>query len=179
MRVQSLSHLIDVVRSVARPRKVYVLGSASLLVIHPEIGEKGGPLELTADADLLLEPSSEAIAESLQFAAGRDSAFMSQFGYYADIMRPSIAQSLPTGWESRLVPVPTYDNAFALNPYDLALVKLLVGREKDLDLLRAMLRLGIVEKDRLRQHYQDQPLPEREAKKAGRHLHQVLGGSDA
>ena len=39
----------------------------------------------------------QAIAESLQLAAGRDSAFMAQYGYYADILRPTIAATLPAG----------------------------------------------------------------------------------
>jgi hypothetical protein len=43
-------------------------------------------------------------------------------------------------------------------------VKLVVGREKDLELLRAMLRLGIVEPEKLRQHYQRTQLGEREAR---------------
>ncbi len=78
----------------------------------------------TTDGDLLLEPANEAIAESLQVAAGKESAFMSQFGYYADILRPAIVQTLPAGWEARLHPVAGYQNVFALDPYDLALVKL-------------------------------------------------------
>ncbi|MBI4657945.1 MAG: hypothetical protein HY735_03690 [Verrucomicrobia bacterium] len=174
MRLQSLNHLIEVVRAVARPQRVQILGSASLLPSHPELGIPGGVLERTTDADFLLEPSSEAIAESLQFAAGRDSAFMSQNGYYVDILRPVIGETLPAGWESRLHRVEGYDNVFSLDPYDLAVVKLMVGREKDLDLLRAMLRLKIVEPDRLRRHYQQTPLGEREAVTAGRNLALVL-----
>lgn len=50
----------------------------------------------------------------------------------------------------------------------------MVGREKDLDLLRAMLRLKIVEPELLRQHYQQTPLGEREAITAGRNLTRVL-----
>lgn len=99
---------------------------------------------------------------------------MAENGYYADILRPAIAKTLPAGWESRLHPVAGYDNVFALDPYDLAVVKLMVGREKDLDLLRAMLRLKIVEPARLRQHYQQTPLGEREAVAAGRNLTLVL-----
>lgn len=175
MRLQSLTHLIEVVRAVARPDKVCVLGSASLLPAHPELGEAGHLLERTTDADFLLEPVNEAIAESLQVAAGQDSAFMAQFGYYADILRPGMAETLPAGWESRLHPVAGYDNVFSLDPYDLAVVKLMVGRPKDLDLLRVLLRLGIVEPGRLRQHYQQTPLGEREAVTAGRHLALLLG----
>ena len=129
MRLQSLKHPIDVVRAVARPRVVRILGSASLLSLYPELDVPGGALERTIGADFLIEPSSEAIAESLQFAAGRDSAFMSQNGYYLDILRPIITETLPAGWESHMHPVAGYDNVFALDPYDLALVKLMVGRE--------------------------------------------------
>jgi hypothetical protein len=64
-----------------------------------------------------------------------------------------------------------YDRVFALDPYDLALVKLVVGRPKDLDLLRSMLRLRIVEPDRPRQHYRATPFGEREAFVAGCNLH--------
>ena len=174
MRLQSLKHLIEVVVAVARPTKVHLLGSGSLLPAHPELGEPGCALELTVDVDFLLEPSNEAIAESLQLAAGQDSAFMAQFGYYADILRPVMAETLPAGWEARLHPVAGYTNVFALDVYDLALVKLMVGREKDLNLLRALLRLGIVEPARLREHYHRCPLGEREAIVAGRNLTTLL-----
>lgn len=83
---------------------------------------------------------------------------------------PSLRKPSQPGWESRLHPVAGYDNVFALDVYDLALVKLVVGRQKDLDLLRALLKLGIVEPARLRAHYQQTPLGEREAITAGRNL---------
>jgi hypothetical protein len=174
MRLQSLKHLIEVIVAVARPSTIHILGSSSLLPAHPELGEKGCPLELTTDVDFLLEPSNEGIAESLQLAAGQDSAFMAQFGYYADILRPVIGEALPAGWETRLHPVDGYTNVFALDVYDLALVKLMVGREKDLHLLRALLRLGIVEPGRLREHYQKSPLGEHDAMTAGRNLTTLL-----
>jgi hypothetical protein len=174
MRLQSLNHLIEVVRAVARPQRVLILGSSSLLPNHPELGDPGKPLELTNDADLLVEPVNDGIAESLQVAAGLDSAFMARFGYYADILRPAITESLPAGWETRLRPVSGCDHVFALDPYDLALVKLTVGRPKDLELLRALLKLAIIEPARLRQHYHATPLGEREAFIAGRNLTVLL-----
>ena len=105
MRLQPLNRLIEVVRAGARPDRVCVLGSATLLPDHPELGSVGSPLELTNDADFLLELVNEAIAESIRLAAGRDSAFMAQSGYYADILGPTIADTLPAGWKSRLHPV--------------------------------------------------------------------------
>jgi hypothetical protein len=174
MRLQSLKHLIEVIAAVARPDSIHILGSSSLLPAHPELGEQNGPLELTADADFLIQPIDEGIAESLQLAAGEDSAFMAKFGYYADILRPTMRDVLPVGWETRLHSVAGYTNVFALDVYDLALVKLMVGREKDLNLLRALLRLRLIEPARLREHYQNCPLGEHDALNAGRNLVAVL-----
>ncbi len=170
MQLQSLSHLLSVIQAVARPQKIYLFGSACLLPEHPELGEPGQPLALTQDGDFLIEPVDDSMAGVLQEALGKEAIFMEHFGYYADILRPAIAETLPAGWHSRLHPVAGYDNVFALDPYDLAVVKLMVGREKDLDLLRAMLRLNIVDPLRLRQHYQQTPLGERESLTAGRNL---------
>ena len=174
MRLQSLNHLLEVIVAVARPESVCIIGSSSLLPALPELGEANCPLELTTDADFLLEPINEGIAESLQLAVGEDSAFMAKFGYYADILGPSMKEILPAGWESRLHPVTGHTNVFALDVYDLALVKLMVGREKDLNLLRALFRLGHIEPARLREHYQNCPLGERDALMAGRNLTLLL-----
>jgi hypothetical protein len=129
---------------------------------------------MSLDADLLVEPIDESLAGLLKDAVGHASAFEQRQGYYADILRPLIAEALPAGWESRLHPVAGYNNVFALDVYDLALVKLMVGRAKDLDLLRALLRLGILESARLQAHYQQTPLGEREAVDAGRNLTALL-----
>ncbi len=56
MRLQFLTHLLDSVAALARPRRIVVLGSSSLLPTHPQLGESGQPLELSLDADLLLDP---------------------------------------------------------------------------------------------------------------------------
>ena len=174
MRLQSLNHLLEVIVAVARPESVCIIGSSSLLPAHPELGDTNCPLELTTDADFLLEPINEGIAESLQLAVGEDSAFMAKFGYYADILGPAMRETLPAGWESRLYPVAGHTNVFALNIYDLALVKLMVGREKDLNLLRALFRLGLIDVAWLREHYQSCPLGEQEAMTAGRNLTMLL-----
>ena len=174
MRLQFLTHLLDAVLALARPRRVIVLGSSSLLPRHPELGDAGEPLELSFDADLLLEPVDESVAAVLKDAVGHESAFEQREGYYADILRPAIVETLPAGWEARLQAVQGYAHVFALDPYDLALVKLVLGREKDLELLRALLRLTILEPAKLRQHYQATPLGEREALGAGRNLQVLL-----
>ena len=85
-----MNHLLDAVSALARPRRIIVLGSSSLLPTHPELGEAGEPLELTTDADLLLEPVDEAMVDLLKDAVGHPSAFEQRQGYYADILRPGV-----------------------------------------------------------------------------------------
>lgn len=178
MRLPFLKHLLDSVTTLAHPQRIVILRSSSLLPGHPELGDPGQPLEVSLDADFLLEPSNEIVAGMLKDALGKESRFEQQYGYYADILRPEIAETLPFEWGKRLVLMAGYPNVFALNPYDLAMVKLVVGREKDLDLLRAMLKLAIVEPDRLRTHYQNTPLGEREATDAGRNFTRLLTPPD-
>lgn len=174
MRLRSLIQLLDATRALAQPDRIVVIGSSSLLPPHPDLGEPGQPLETSYDSDLLISPIDDEMAAVLAEAVGQQSLFAKRHGYYADILRPTIAETLPAGWESRLQPVPGCANVFALDKYDLALVKLIVGRQKDLDLLRALLRLGILEPARLRAHYQQTPLGEREAMQAGRNLRVLL-----
>ena len=174
MRLRSLTRLIEIARAVAEPMRIVVIGSASLLPAHPELGEPGQPLEASYDADLLLEPIDEELAAILGEAVGQQSLFTKRHGYYADFLRPVMAETLPAGWESRLRPVAGYHNVFALDSYDLALVKLVIGREKDLALVRALLRLNILQPERLRQHYHQAPLGEREMTLAGGNLMLLL-----
>lgn len=114
MRLSFLKHLLDSVGGLVRPDRIVVLGSGSLLAYRSDLGEQGQPLEVSLDADLLLDPIDEATAAVLKEAVGRDSLFQQRHGYYADILRPDITETLPLGWESRLVPVPGYTNVFAL-----------------------------------------------------------------
>src|SRR6266567_1829845 len=174
MRLRALKHLLDAARALAQPQRIIILGSSSLLPEHPELGEVGQPLEGSYDSDLLIAPMQEELAAILGEAVGQGSLFARRHGYYADILRPSIAETLPHGWETRLRPMQGYPDVFTIDHYDLALVKLTLGRPKDLELLRAMLLLGILEPARLRDHYQQAPLGEREAAAAGRNLHEVL-----
>ena len=83
-------------------------------------------------------------------AVGQGSLFRAEHGYHADILHPTIVESLPPGWEERLVAMEGFENVFALDPYDLAAVKVVVGREKDLALVRGLLGLGKITAEKLR-----------------------------
>jgi len=142
MNLDSLQHLIRSVRALAEDRQVIVMGSASLLASFPELGAGSEPLAATYDADLCPQPFDETTALMIHEALGESGAFHLRHGYHADVLRDSIFDTLPPGWRERLIPVPRCDGAFALDPHDLAATKLLVGREKDIALVRHLGRTG-------------------------------------
>ncbi len=144
MTLAALQHLIHYFQSLAPEFEVLVLGSASLLASHAELGDPSGPLTATFDADLCPQPFHEPTALLIHQALGEAGAFHLDHGYHADILRDSIFETLPPGWRSRLVPVPGCLRAAALDPHDLAAVKLLVARPKDILLVSDLARRGLL-----------------------------------
>ena len=176
MLVQSLEHLAQSALALAQSRKIFILGSSSILASFPELGE-AGLLDNTFDADLLLDPITKGISDLLKEAIGEGSLFEKERGYHADILHPSIVETLPPGWEGRLVAVEGFDNVFALEPLDLAVVKIVVGREKDLALVRRLLELRKISAEDLRKRWSSMPLGEREMFQSGRNLALVVEGT--
>jgi hypothetical protein len=162
MRLSALKHLVEAVHALAHSERIYVLGSSALLGSFPELGEPGGPLELSFDGDLLIEPCDEQLAALLHEAVGEGSLFAQRTGYHADILRADILKTLPPGWDTRLVLADAATGALALSPEDLLVVKLRVGREKDLALCREVLRRGLISTAQLRARLDATPLSEAE-----------------
>jgi len=139
MTLKALQHLLEAARALAPDREFVVLGSAALLAGIPSLGDPGAPLAATYDADLCPRPFDELTGEMLEEALGQSRAYYRRHGYHADILRDSILGTFPLGWESRLIPVPGVKGAQAVEAHDLAATKLLVGRDKDLALVRQLL----------------------------------------
>lgn len=175
MLIQSLEHLAQSALALAQSRKIYVLGSSSILASFPELGE-AGLLDNTFDADFLMDPVNKGVFELLKEAIGEGSLFEKEKGYYADILHPSIVETLPPGWDARLVAVSGFENVFALQPLDLAAVKIVVGREKDLALVRRLLELGKFRAEDLRARWSSMALGEREMFRSGRNFAEVTKG---
>lgn len=175
MLIQSLEHLAQSALALAQSRKIYVLGSSSILASFPELGE-AGLLDNTFDADFLIDPVNKGVFELLKEAIGEGSLFEKEKGYYADILHPSIVETLPPGWDARLVAVSGFENVFALQPLDLAAVKIVVGREKDLALVRRLLELGKIRAEDLRARWSSMALGERELFRSGRNFAEVTKG---
>lgn len=135
MTLSALQHIIRAALALAEDRDILVLGSASLLASFPELGNGDSPLAATYDADLCPDPFDELTGTMLDEALGENRAYYLRHGYHADILRDTILETLPAGWRERLVSVPGCTAAHALEPHDLAAVKLLVGHPKDISLL--------------------------------------------
>ena len=154
MRLQSLSHVVNIAAAIAPGRRIIVLGSSSLLASFPLLGEAGGPVETSRDADLLIEGVDAELASVVRESIGEGSLFEAKEGYFADTLRPLVAETFPRGWEERLIALPGCEAAQCLDPHDLAAVKLQAGRPKDLALCAGLLsshrlEVGLIE-ERLR-----------------------------
>ena len=154
MQLRSLKDLLRAVQAMVQPERITVLGSSALLATDPQLGEAGGPLQISFDADLLLNPSDDEIAAIVHEAVGEGSLFHKRNAVYADVLRPDIVETLPTGWDQRLKPISDVSHAAGLEAHDLALVKLALGRNKDLDLLRTLLSRGTIQADELQRRFQ-------------------------
>jgi hypothetical protein len=159
MTLAALQHLVQAARSLAGDCSFLVLGSASLLASFPELGDASSPLASTYDADLCPEPFDELTGLMLDEALGENRAYFRRHGYHADVLRDSVLETLPRGWRDRLVSVPGCTCAFALDPTDLAAVKLLVGRHKDLALVRQLHISGHLDPAVVRSRLEDLDIP--------------------
>lgn len=151
MTLEALQHLLRSAHALTEDRPILVLGSASLLASFPHLGDPSGPLTSTFDADLCPDPFDELTAIMLDEALGENRAYYRIHGYHADILRDSILETLPSGWRERLRPVPDTPIALALDPHDLAAVKLLVSRPKDLDLIGNLHSMHLLQPELIRE----------------------------
>lgn len=173
MNLQSLQHLVTSARALADDCDVIVIDSASLLASFPSLGDPHGPLAQTFDADLCPQPYDETTARMLNEALGESRSFHLRHGYHADIVRPSVFETLPSGWQDRLVPIPNAPGVRALDPHDLAAVKLLVGRPKDVALVRLLLDDHKLQKDVVQERLSAVEMDERLARRVARLWHEI------
>ena len=161
MNLASLQHLVRAALVLTGDCQLIVIGSASLLATFPDLGDDSGPLTTTFGADLCPQPFDETTALMLHEALGESGAFHLRNGYHADVLRDSIFETLPPGWRERLVPVPGNNGAIALDPHDLAATKLLVGRDKDIALVRHLSQTARLSRELTEQRLDAIPKAER------------------
>ena len=138
-----LEHVIRAAAASANVREIVVIGSQAILGSFPHPPER---LQQSMDADVDPKDRPE-LSIVIEGAIGELSIFHSTFGYYAHGVGAETA-ILPQGWEGRLVKEEN-ENTFGaigwcLEAHDLAVSKLIAGRDKDFDFVGVMIASGMV-----------------------------------
>lgn len=143
MKREQLEHIIRAAAAITNEYEIVVVGSQSILGTFPQAPEG---LLLSMEADLYPKNRPD-LADLIDGAMGEDSAFHGTFGYYAQGVGPDTA-SLPKGWQDRLIRIQNQNTdlkvGLCLEPHDLAVAKLIAGREKDWSYLSSMMRASLV-----------------------------------
>jgi hypothetical protein len=143
MQRAALEHILRAASAIANEREFIVIGSQAVLGQFPNPPEA---LLRSIEADVYPRHAPEK-SDLIDGAIGELSAFHQSFGYYAHGVDDTTA-TLPAGWMDRLVPICNENTAGAtgwcLEVHDLAVSKLVAGRDRDVDFLSVLLREGMV-----------------------------------
>lgn len=155
-----LEHVIRAAATIAEDDEIVVVGSQAVLGQFPN-----APADLTVSVEADVYPKNRPDrADLVDGCIGELSPFHDMYGYYAQGVGPETA-TLPSGWESRLVPVegPRLGGArgLCLEIHDLVLSKYVAGREKDLRFTRAAASHRLVDRAILDERLATMTLDER------------------
>ena len=157
MTRQQLEHVIRAAAATADVKEIVVIGSQSILGVHPN-----APAELTIsmEADVFPRelPSRSIVIDG---AIGEESLFHQTFGYYGHGVDENTA-TLPDEWRDRLIKINNPNTmgaiGWCLEPNDLAVSKLVAGRDKDLDYFSAMIQHRLAITEVIRERLSNTPL---------------------
>jgi hypothetical protein len=158
MRRQQLEHIIRAAAGITGADEFVVIGSQAVLGQFPN-----PPLELLVSIDVdLFSFRNPADADLIDGSIGEASPFHQTFGYYAHGVGEETAV-LPAGWKERLIAIQNENTGGAtglcLEVHDLAVSKLVAGREKDLSFVGGLLRHGLASPETIRDRLASTPIP--------------------
>jgi hypothetical protein len=148
MQRSELEHIIRASGDVAQDNEIVIIGSQSILGQFPD-----APIRLLAsmEADVYPRHNPER-ADKVDGAIGEGSSFHELHGYYAQGVGPETAV-LPSGWKRRVVVIKNENTngiaGLCLEVHDLAISKLVAGRTKDLEFIRALIQHEMIRKNTL------------------------------
>ncbi|MCK6550426.1 hypothetical protein L6R52_31605 [Myxococcota bacterium] len=147
MKRRELEHVIRAAGTIAEDHEIVVVGSQAILGQHPDAS---GVLTASMEADVYPKNKPE-LADLVDGSIGEGSPFHETFGYYAQGVGPETAV-LPEGWESRATrigPLAGDIHGLCIDTHDLAISKLVAGREKDDTFVRELVRSGWIDRAEL------------------------------
>jgi hypothetical protein len=156
MNRYQLEHVIRAAAGNSNTHDIVVIGSQAILGTHPD-----APAELRQSMEAVVFPrDAPELSIVIDGAMGELSLFHETFGYYAHGVHETTAV-LPVGWKERLVKIENENTkgarGWCFEAHDLAVSKLAAGREKDLEYVRALVRLGLVDPSILRRRLAETP----------------------
>jgi hypothetical protein len=157
MQRPQLEHIIRAAAGITGAQEFIIIGSQALLGQFPD-----APAELlvSIEADLFTLRDS-ADADLIDGSIGEGSPFHQTFGYYAHGVAEETA-ILPAGWHERLVTVRNANTGggagLCLEIHDLAVSKLVAGREKDLEFVGGLFRYKLARVETVRERFAATPM---------------------
>lgn len=143
MTRQQLEHVIRAAAATSNQKDIVVIGSQAVL---GTLENASGVLAESMEADVFPK-DDPALSIVIDGAIGELSTFHQTFGYYAHGVSDRTAV-LPVGWRDRLVRIssPALLGAvgWCLDVHDLAVSKLIAGREKDVMFVEALFGMKAV-----------------------------------
>ena len=143
MNRAQLEHVIRAAAANADTTEIIVVGSQAILASEPFPRSPVLTRSMEADVFPKDDPSRSILIDG---AIGEKSVFHETFGYYAHGVGEETAV-LPNGWKKRLIPIRNENTrgctGWCLEPNDLALSKLIAGRQKDLEFIRCLFEEGL------------------------------------
>ena len=139
MQRHQLEHIIRAATGITGTTEFVIVGSQAVLGQFPQAPEE---LLASIEADVF-SLRSPVESDLIDGSIGEGSPFHRTFGYYAHGVAPETAV-VPDGWRERLIPVHNENTGggtgLCLEVHDLAVSKLVAGREKDLAFVASLLR---------------------------------------
>jgi|SRR5450756_1160670 len=177
MQRQQLEHIIRAAAGITGAPEFVVIGSQAVLGQFPHAPDE---LLVSIEADVfsLRDPADSDLIDG---SIGEGSPFHQTFGYYAHGVSMETAV-LPDGWRDRLVPIRNQNTGggtgLCLEIHDLAISKLVAGREKDLSFVQGLLRHHLVQAEALRTRMAATGLATERLEICRTRLERIVGGID-
>ncbi|HEY9174598.1 MAG TPA: DUF6036 family nucleotidyltransferase [Verrucomicrobiae bacterium] len=157
MQRPQLEHIIRAAAGITGATEFVVVGSQAILGQFPQ-----APQELLASIEAdVFSLRSEADSDLIDGSIGEGSPFHQTFGYYAHGVGAETAV-LPEGWRERLIPVRNENTGggagLCLEVHDLAVSKLVAGREKDEAFVTGLLRHHLAKPETIQARISQTPL---------------------
>jgi hypothetical protein len=157
MQRSQLEHIIRASAGITGASEFVVIGSQAVLGQFPE-----APAELLVSSEVdLFTLRNPADADLIDGSIGEGSPFHLTFGYYAHGVALQTAV-LPANWQERLIALRNANTGggtgLCLEIHDLAVSKLVAGREKDLAFVAGLLRHGLARAETVRERLAATPL---------------------